>query len=542
MVNAVNTFGMISEQLKKQSAEKPAKAGDAFSSKLKEASKAYKPEAEKPKEETPVKEPDKVTAGEEPNENTSSEELEENIDVKPDETTEAKDAESEQAKDGNTADESADNIERLFIPVVIPLVESVKPGGQEITLQNFVEKPAIVDNAIILPALQEPDQSLTAEALPTEFNLDEIISNKAGQPVALVEGEELISKPNQPIAQLPEVKTAQAGLELVPEQARTSGEIKPAVAGEVVVPDASKLQAAKAIDVQAVPVEDNQPFETLLPINEMQEVKTQPASQTAEQEPKAVEQQAPIKQSNAVVEQALKMETPVEPIKPTPSNVVEQVEVKSSDELEPMQQVNMVGVVDEKEDTSKGFQGSKDSSSMDNLIPNFSMETVEQEMVQNETRTYMPRAQQFAKANFESMIEAMRTAVSEEASELTLQLKPQHLGGLTISLTMSADGLMAKLSTANKDVQYMLNDQIINLQDSLKEKGVQIVQMEVIYDQMGNMAGNNFSKEEQRWAGMKLKKLNMNLATEELTGMSAYNYLNGGVDIGEASSSREFNA
>ena len=49
----------------------------------------------------------------------------------------------------------------------------------------------------------------------------------------------------------------------------------------------------------------------------------------------------------------------------------------------------------------------------------------------------------------------------------------------------------------------MLNSEMASLQAALREKGVNVVQMEVVYDQMGNMAGRDFAQSGGggRWSG-----------------------------------------
>lgn len=101
------------------------------------------------------------------------------------------------------------------------------------------------------------------------------------------------------------------------------------------------------------------------------------------------------------------------------------------------------------------------------------------------------------------IVEQVQSAVSADRSELFIQLRPEHLGGLSIALTMTDKGLTAKLATSSHEVQSMLNSEMASLQAALREKGVNVVQMEVVYDQMGNMAGRDFAQSGGggRWSG-----------------------------------------
>lgn len=95
------------------------------------------------------------------------------------------------------------------------------------------------------------------------------------------------------------------------------------------------------------------------------------------------------------------------------------------------------------------------------------------------------------------IVEKVATSVSDERSEFYLQLKPDHLGGLSILLATDEKGLMAKLVTASKEVQSMIQNDMVAMQEALKAKGVNVVHMEVVYDQMASATGKDHSSEGQ---------------------------------------------
>lgn len=99
------------------------------------------------------------------------------------------------------------------------------------------------------------------------------------------------------------------------------------------------------------------------------------------------------------------------------------------------------------------------------------------------------------------IVERVRTHVGKEKSEFFLQLKPEHLGGLSIMLSADDKGVVAKLTTANQDVQYMLQSDMNQLQAALREKGIHVVHMEVIYDQTANSTAKDNGGNDQRWGG-----------------------------------------
>lgn len=99
------------------------------------------------------------------------------------------------------------------------------------------------------------------------------------------------------------------------------------------------------------------------------------------------------------------------------------------------------------------------------------------------------------------VIEHVRTNVNKEKSEFFLQLKPEHLGGLSIMLSADDKGIVAKMMTSNHDVQYMLQSDMNQLQAALREKGIHVVQMEVIYDQTANSTAKDHGGQGQKWDG-----------------------------------------
>ena len=90
-----------------------------------------------------------------------------------------------------------------------------------------------------------------------------------------------------------------------------------------------------------------------------------------------------------------------------------------------------------------------------------------------------------------TIIDKIATAFGKDTAEMTVQLKPEHLGGLSISLSMGESGLVAKMVTSEQSVQHMIRGEIGMLQDVLREKGIPVVHMEVSYGQTMNSSANN---------------------------------------------------
>lgn len=136
----------------------------------------------------------------------------------------------------------------------------------------------------------------------------------------------------------------------------------------------------------------------------------------------------------------------------------------------------------------------------------------------------MPEAPEVRQKDGESMltrlIDQVRSTVSKEKTEFFLQLKPEHLGGLSIMLSAEEKGVVAKLMTSNQDVQNMLQSDMNQLQAALREKGINVVHMEVIYDQTANSTAKDHSDGKQQQQGTTGN--GHGRIPEELEGASAY--------------------
>lgn len=84
------------------------------------------------------------------------------------------------------------------------------------------------------------------------------------------------------------------------------------------------------------------------------------------------------------------------------------------------------------------------------------------------------------------VVDQVRTAVTPDKTEFFIQLKPDHLGGLSIGLVAEDKGVVAKLMTSSQQVHNALQADMNQMVQMLRDKGINVVQMEVIYDQTAN--------------------------------------------------------
>lgn len=144
------------------------------------------------------------------------------------------------------------------------------------------------------------------------------------------------------------------------------------------------------------------------------------------------------------------------------------------------------------------------------------------------------------------ILEQVSSMISEGKQELTLQLKPHHLGGLTITLTQDQNGVTAKLVTASKDAHVLIQSEMAKMQETLRDKGIHVVEMEVIYDQMANTTGKGDSQTgytPQQGGNAQYRGGNqggLQMSTEEATWM--YEEMTGIEVLAEQGGSVEFSA
>lgn len=94
--------------------------------------------------------------------------------------------------------------------------------------------------------------------------------------------------------------------------------------------------------------------------------------------------------------------------------------------------------------------------------------------------------EQVKQAFTQQLSQQVEQAVTKQTNEIFIKLKPDVLGGIAIHLTMTEEGVKAQFKTSSQNVQNLMNDQIAQLQAELKDKGVAVVQMDVVYQQMAS--------------------------------------------------------
>lgn len=73
-------------------------------------------------------------------------------------------------------------------------------------------------------------------------------------------------------------------------------------------------------------------------------------------------------------------------------------------------------------------------------------------------------------------------------SQFVMRLKPESLGEVTVRLILQSDGVVARISVANENARTALAEQLYQLGDSMREKGVDVRAVELVQDYAGQSA------------------------------------------------------
>jgi flagellar hook-length control protein FliK len=84
--------------------------------------------------------------------------------------------------------------------------------------------------------------------------------------------------------------------------------------------------------------------------------------------------------------------------------------------------------------------------------------------------------------NIAKIVDKVSSTLLEGKQEFDVKLKPEFLGKLSIKLTIDDSGIKAHIKAADLSVKSLIADQLPTLTESLKEKGVNMTNIEVVYD------------------------------------------------------------
>ncbi|MDR0489881.1 MAG: flagellar hook-length control protein FliK [Oscillospiraceae bacterium] len=99
---------------------------------------------------------------------------------------------------------------------------------------------------------------------------------------------------------------------------------------------------------------------------------------------------------------------------------------------------------------------------------------------------------------FDEIVSRIEMSKTESLRSMTIQLKPEFLGKVALEIAMDGAGLHLKISAADQNVRSMVNGQIDALIETLQDKGIKVVEVEVAYTGVDNGADADTGREQSR--------------------------------------------
>lgn len=116
----------------------------------------------------------------------------------------------------------------------------------------------------------------------------------------------------------------------------------------------------------------------------------------------------------------------------------------------------------------------------------------------------------------EQVVEQIKVTITADTSEMSMQLNPEHLGKVNLSVIAKEGHITAQFTTENEMAKQALENQIQQLRDTLSEQGLKVEKVEVSVSdfsfQQGNDANAEEQKENQRNAHAKQVQRRLNIA------------------------------
>jgi flagellar hook-length control protein FliK len=115
--------------------------------------------------------------------------------------------------------------------------------------------------------------------------------------------------------------------------------------------------------------------------------------------------------------------------------------------------------------------------------------------------------------NLTEIVEKMSASVQQGKSEFHIDLKPEHLGRLSIQLVMDSDGIKAYIKASDWSAKGLIQAELPHLQEMLKQKELPVVCVEVSYEahtfdfnmQQGRQSGQSSHKNGQRLSAVQIE-------------------------------------
>ena len=122
----------------------------------------------------------------------------------------------------------------------------------------------------------------------------------------------------------------------------------------------------------------------------------------------------------------------------------------------------------------------------------------------------------------EQVVTQIKVAVTEDTSEMSMQLNPENLGKVNLSVVTKEGHITAQFVTETEVARQALESQIQQLRETLGQQGLKVDKVEVSVSDFSFQQGNETNAEEQKEQQRNgyAKQLHRNLNLEHLDDLS----------------------
>ena len=99
------------------------------------------------------------------------------------------------------------------------------------------------------------------------------------------------------------------------------------------------------------------------------------------------------------------------------------------------------------------------------------------------------------------LVEKATAGIKDGKYQMSLQLRPEHLGKVSVNVTMEAEGMVVKIHAQKEAAESAISSQVAQLEQALKDRGITVVRMEVqehLQDGAGQPGSQNDPRRNRR--------------------------------------------
>ncbi len=113
----------------------------------------------------------------------------------------------------------------------------------------------------------------------------------------------------------------------------------------------------------------------------------------------------------------------------------------------------------------------------------------------------------------QQIVDKFKIETSQSKNEITLKLKPEILGKMTMSIEVVKDTVIAKLIVENQKVKEIIEGNLIQLRDEIKDSGLEIKTFEVFVGNSSDFNKHNSNQFNLKQSNKKIKIKSQNTKT-----------------------------